>query len=225
MPQPVKDKNYPRKHKSLNHLGLRERCKSRRPISSRLAGLGMVMVVLSGGLTACAERTDDMEPNADSSPVSVLETNRTSREVFDDFRAAADAAVQASATPEAWTTEDDSPWAVLRERPILAGPCPSVEYHDGPWQLKHLLLNPATDDPQGERDRMRRHFEGRGMTVVSAFDPQPHEPPHATWAVTAQGKDGSVIEFSANSTGQGLLVYSECSSHPSMQDEVSPITP
>lgn len=166
-----------------------------------------------------------MEPQEDSGPTAAAATHRTSREVFDDFRAAADAAVQASAAPEAWTTEDDSPWTVLRERPMLAGPCPSVEYRDGPWQLKHLLLSPATDDPQGDRDRMRRHFEGQGMTVTSAFDPQPHEPPHATWTVTARGKDGSLIQFSANSTSQGLLVYSECSSHPSMKEEVSPTTP
>ncbi|MCC3279818.1 hypothetical protein LJ754_11730 [Arthrobacter sp. zg-Y40] len=166
-----------------------------------------------------------MKGNVDSSPASVLETNRTSREVFDDFAADADAAVQASAAPEAWTTEDGTPWAVHRDRPLMAGPCPSVEYSDGPWQLKQLLLSPATDDPQGDRDRMRRHFESRGMTVISVFDPQPNEPSYAEWTVMAQGKDGSWIEFSANSNGQGLLVYSECSSHPSMQEEVSPTSP
>lgn len=165
-----------------------------------------------------------MEPNAGNSSAPV-DTHRTSREIFDDFRAASDAAVQASGAPEAWTFPDDSPWKIDRERPLKPDACRPGEYTTGPWKMQQQLSAPATDDPQGDRDRMRRHFEDQGMTVVSAFDPQPDEPSHAPWTVIAQSGDGSLIEFSANSKGQGLLVSSECSSHPSMQDEVSPNTP
>lgn len=183
----------------------------------------LILALLAGGLAGCGGQSEDApRANPDGGPETVQETNRTSREVFEDFRAAADAAVQASGAPEAWATEDGSPWAVERELPVVAGPCPSVEYRDGPWQLKQQLLSPGADDPQGNRDRMRRHFEDRGMTVVSVFDPQPHERPDAPWTVTARGKNGSLIDFSANSTTQGMVVYSECSAHPSMQEVASP---
>ena len=187
------------------------------------ACMTLILALLAGGLAGCGGQSEDApRANPDGGPETVPATNRTSQEVYDDFRSAADAAVQASGAPEAWATENGSPWAVVRELPVVAVPCPSVEYRDGPWQLKQLLLSPATDDPQGDRDRMRRHFEDRGMTVISAFDPQPHESPYAEWTVTARGQNGSLIDFSANSTTQGLVVYSECSSHPSMKEEIFP---
>ena len=190
------------------------------------ACMTLILALLAGGLAGCGGQSEDApRANPYGGPETVLETNRSSQEVYDDFRSAADAAVQASAAPEAWATENDSPWAVERDLPVMAGPCPSVEYRDGPWQFKQQLLSTGTEDPQGNRDRMRRHFEDRGMTVVSAFDPQPHERPDAPWTVTARGQNGSLIDFSANSTTQGLVVYSECSRHPSMQEEVSPASP
>ena len=53
---------------------------------------------------------------------------------------------------------------------------------------------------------MRSYFEDEGMTIIAAFEPEPGDPPQVTWTVTAEGKDGAVIKFWANSLGRSLNV-------------------
>lgn len=191
----------------------------------RIIGLAMAFLLLPTGLTACTDGTTKMGAQADSSTEAALETNRTSREIFDGFMAASDAAIKATGAPDGWTFLNGAPWSSTYEEPIVPGSCRPGEDSTGPWQLAQQLFGPPSDDPERDREQMRRYFEDEGMTIIAAFEPEPGDPPQATWTVTAEGKDGAVIKFWANSLGRTLKVTSECSTHPSMQEEVSPAAP
>lgn len=190
---------------------------------SKRASAVFLLVPLYTGLTACSETKT--EAQADSSAEAALETNRTSREIFDGFMAASDAAIKASGAPEGWTFLNGAPWSSTYVEPIVPGSCRPGEDSTGPWQLAQQLFGPPSDDPERDREQMRRYFEDEGMTIIAEFEPEPGAPPQATWTVTAEGKDGAVIKFWANALGRTLKVTSECSTHPSMQEEVSPATP
>ena len=190
----------------------------------RIIGLVMAFLLLPTGLTACNERTTKMEAQTDSSAEAAPVTNRTSREIFDGFMAASDEAIKATGAPDEWTFVNGAPWSSTYEEPIVPILC-RPEDRTGPRHMTQQLLGPPSDDPGRDREQMRRYFEDEGMTIIAEFQPEPGDPPQVTWTVTAEGKDGAVIKFWANSLGRSLNVTSECSSHPSMKEEVSPTVP
>ena len=206
----------------MNLLGCSRERQSRRLFAP--ACLTLIFALLAGGLTACGEETAE-KPRADGGgPETVLETNRTSREIFDGFMAASDEAIKATGAPDGWTFVNGAPWSSTYEEPIVPILC-RPEDRTGPRHMTQQLLGPPSDDPGRDREQMRRYFEDEGMTIIAEFQPEPGDPPQVTWTVTAEGKDGAVIKFWANSLGRSLNVTSECSSHPSMKEEVSPTVP
>ncbi|MCQ1950697.1 MULTISPECIES: hypothetical protein [Arthrobacter] len=166
-----------------------------------------------------------MEPQVNSSQAAVLDTNRTSREIFDDFMATSDAAIQATGALEGWRFTDEAPWSPVHEQPILAETCGEGDNTTGPWHFEHVLLGEPAENPEADRDQMRRYLESQGMEITAQFQPEPHEPAHAPWTVSGKSPDGVKIKYSSNHLGRGFIVTSECSSHPSMQEVVSPTTP
>lgn len=192
--------------------------------SARLLGLGFLLVLSPAVTTACAERTDQMEPQSDSVSAGMPDTHRTSREIYDEFLASSDAAILATGA-EGWKLGDGTPWSLEDDQVLYPGPCEGADRSTGPWHMEQHVFGPPSQDPEGAREQMRAYFESRDMTITAEFQPEPGDPPQATWTVTAETDDGGRTKYWSNPLQQSLLFTSECSSDPSMYNEVSQTAP
>ncbi|MGW9404801.1 hypothetical protein ACWGQ2_12660 [Arthrobacter sp. NPDC055585] len=149
---------------------------------------------------------------------------RPAPEVFDRFMSMTSAAVEATKT-DGWKHEDGSawePWAAdLTFNPQL---CPDSKGGQDARDLQLSLKGPVPADPREARDEMRTYLEASGFTLRSVIDPPDGKESNLPYSVAAAGEDGSLIVYAANGVGAFLNLESECSSHPSLEHEVSAVT-
>ena len=72
---------------------------------------------------------------------------------------------------------------------------------------------------------MQDYLEGRGYRITRSIDAPPESKPKRTHIVTAETPGGAIIDYGANDDEQIFFFDSECSDHPSMNDDVSAVTP
>ena len=145
--------------------------------------------------------------------------------IFEDLMGTAAAAVEATGTTTGWTYADGSPWNP--DAPdIVFNPKPCRATAGGAEQrtMEFRLLGPAPADPRTARDDMQTYLEGledQGYALSRSSDPAPGREPKNTYVAGTRRADGAYVDFGANDAEQRLHFGSECSAHPSLEDEVS----
>ncbi|MCC9204547.1 hypothetical protein [Arthrobacter sp. zg-Y769] len=142
--------------------------------------------------------------------------------VFDDLIGMAADAVSATGT-SGWTYENGTIWAP--EEPVIAfSPEPCGRTADGMEQrfMEFGLIGPPAPVGPGEaRDQMRAYLQDHGYELTRSMDPPAGNEPKNTYIVTGKRADGAFIDYGANDAEQLLTLRSQCSAHPTLQDEVS----
>lgn len=150
---------------------------------------------------------------------------RPATAIFDDLMGTAAAAVEATGTTTGWTYADGSSWNP--DAPdIVFNPKPCRATANGAEQraMEFRLLGPAPADPRAARDNMQTYLEAleeQGYVLSRSMDIAAESEPKNTYLVATRRADGAYVDFSANDTQQRLQFGSECSAHPSLDDEVS----
>ena len=131
------------------------------------------------------------------------------------------AAAVAATEATDWTYEDGSAWDPAAPD-IVFHPQRCADSKDGrdTRDLQLALEAPAPEVPREARDRMRTYLEGSGFTLRSVID-APAGESTLPYSVAAAREDGALVVYAANGIGAFLTLESECSDHPSLENDVS----
>lgn len=147
-------------------------------------------------------------------------SSRPAAEVYKTFMAMTAAAVEATGS-SGWRYQDGSAWDPAGPD-LVFHPQRCTDNTDGhdARDLQLELEAPAPADAREARDAMRTYLEGSGFTLRSVIDAPEGGDSNLPYTVAAAGQDGELIVYSANRLGEFLSLESECSDHPSLEQDV-----
>lgn len=171
------------------------------------AALGLTCLL---ALTACSTTPGEpMDPTAGSTAAS---GQRDASSIREDFYTEI-----AQITDEAggeWTYLDGGPFSPDDRASFSPKSCAA---DDGPRQLLMMVISSPTDDGPAAIAQMKSVVEARGMRVTSYI---PGKSTREASAIDAELASGQFVSYRANDLRTRIRFGSECSSHPTMLQDL-----
>ncbi|MDN6299429.1 MAG: hypothetical protein L0J68_03950 [Micrococcaceae bacterium] len=180
--------------------------------TSATVALGLACVL---ALTACIPGQDESPTNATAS--SVASDQRDASSIREDFYTEI-----TQITDEAggdWTYLDGDPFSPDDRDPFSPKPCGA---DDGPHQLLLMVISSPTDDGPAAIKHMKSVLEAHGMKITSYI---PGKTKREASAINAELTSGQFVSYRANDLRTRIRFGSECSSHPTMLQDLNRSAP